>query len=608
MILETRLFGLLAALAAILLAVAACGHLAGGGVWVSRDLWIHPPESAGGEILGVADTLHQRGLRAIVLAPGRAVRWRLLLGERPVLRFRPIAAGECGLALEVEKDGGGRQVYHAWPRPPEPSFVPPPFADIDLGVFAGQEIELVATAGERTPGSCQRIEMASPVLVEKKAPERPRPGLRTRLARALGRQPAPPPNVVLISADTLRADALGFWGRSPSLTPALDRLAATGDTFTQAYSTINSTNPSFVSLMTGLYAKDHHVYDLVSPLPDSHETLIEKFERAGYITRAVLAATHLGSNSGLAQGVHGLTQPYGQFYGETVSNLALHYLQEPVAMPEPFFLWLHYFDAHVPHNPPAPWARGLLPEGRDGLAPPSFWRPFREVGLLPFDRQPPRFLDGSAQLYASEVAYLDRQIERVLRALEDQELLERTLLIFVADHGETLGERGNYFDHVGLFGNTTHVPLVVLRPGQREGRVFPGLVQSFDLFPTLLHLAGREAPEDIDARDLYQIGPGGRPAVFAEHANATGAMVRTSRSLLYRNTSEKLFPLGDYFFDLEKDPGEERNLAGQGLAEEERLRTMLGGFLATRRELPPATPHDVSPEEHERLRALGYVH
>ncbi len=84
--------------------------------------------------------------------------------------------------------------------------------------------------------------------------------------------------------------------------------------------------------------------------------------------------------------------------------------------------------------------------------------------------------------------------------------------------------------------------------------------------------------------------------------------MRTSRSLLYRNTSEKLFPLGDYFFDLEKDPGEERNLAGQGLAEEERLHTMLDGFLATRRELPPATPQDVSPEEHERLRALGYVH
>lgn len=568
--------------------------------WVNVDLWVNSPEvdGGGGEVMGVADTLHQRGLRALALTPGNALRWKLALGEAPVLRTRAIAEGDCGLRLDVVAGGERTSLHRSWLRAPQPSFIPPPYLSFDLGPWAGQEISLEARAEMRLPGSCGRVKLASPTLVER----RPRQRRRVQ-GDAPGRL-----NVVLLSADTLRADALGFWGRRPSPTPAIDRLAAAGDTFTRAHSTINNTNPSFVSMMTGLYPKDHQVYDLVSALPGSHETLIEKFDRAGYITRAVLAATHLGSSSGLDQGVHGLTQPTGQFYGETVSNLALHYLQEPAHMPEPFFLWLHYFDTHVPHNPPAPWARGLVPEGLFGLQPAQVWRPFREVGLLSFDRQPPQYLDGHRQLYESEVAYLDRQVERVLQALEEQGLMDRTLLVFVADHGETLGERGNFFDHVGLHANTTHVPLIVLQPGQREGRIFPGLVQHFDLFPTVLRLAGLEVPAQIDARDLYGLGAKGRPAVFAEHANNTGAMIRTARHLYYENRSDELFPVGDYLYDLEADPAEQRNLAGSGLPEEARLEEALSRFLADKRALPPAVRLDVAPEEIERLRALGYVH
>lgn len=566
--------------------------------WVNVDLWVNPPETEGkgdGEVLGVADTLHQRGLRALSLAPERPLRWRLALGERPSLRLRPIADGDCALRLAVVAGGAAAPLHRSWLKAPEPAFIPPPYLSLDLERWAGQEVAIEAHAEARSPGACRQVLLGSPSLIEKRPRRRTRMLAQDRL------------NVILLSADTLRADAIGFWGRSPSPTPAIDRLAARGDTFTNAHTTINNTNPSFVSMMTGLYAKDHQVYDLVSALPPSHETLVEKFDRAGYVTRAVLAATHLGSTSGLDQGVHGLTQPTGQFYGETVSNLALHYLQEPAEMPEPFFLWLHYFDTHVPHNPPAPWARGLVPEGLWGLEPAQLWRPFREVGLLSFDHQPPRYLDGNRQLYESEVAYLDRQVERVLRALEEQGLAERTLLVFVADHGETLGERGNYFDHVGLHANTTHVPLVVLHPGQKKGRVFDGLVQNFDLYPTVLRLAGLDVPTQVDARDLYSLGQKGRPAVFAEHANNTGAMVRTARHLYYRNHSEELFPVGDYLYDLAADPGEQHNLAGTGVPEEARLADALGRFLADKRPLPPAIRVDVAPEEIERLRALGYV-
>ena len=601
--LKLGLVGLLAAA----LATAAWPRISPPAVWTDFDLWLHPPAAdGGGEPLGVAETIHQRGLRALALAPGKALRWRLALGGQPTLRTRPIATGDCGLRLEVAAGGERSLLHQSWLSAPEPTFIPPDFLTVDLGRWAGQEIELAASAEEKTPGSCAGVRLATASVVEQLPRQRQARSLRSQVSVAIGRHP-PRFNVVLLSVDTLRADALGYWGRSPSPTPAIDRLAARGDTFLRAHSTINNTNPSFISMMTGLYAKDHRVYDLVTPLPDSHQTLIEYFDRAGYVTRAVLAATHLGSNAGLRQGVHGLIQPVGQFYGETVTSQALQFLQEPASMPEPFFLWLHYFDPHVPHNPPSPWASGLVPGKRDGLRPVLDWQPFRPVGLLPFEHRPPRFLDGNRQLYQAEVAYLDRQVEKVMLALEEQDLLERTLVVLVADHGETLGERGNFFDHVGLHANTTHVPLILLRPGQHHGRVFPGLVQNFDLFPTVLKLAGLEPAAAIDARDLYALGEKGRPVVFAEHANNSGAMVRTSRHLLYRNAADPLFPRGDFFYDLETDPGEEQNLAGRGEPEEARLAAALDGFLAKKRDLEAVAPLEIAPEERERLRALGYV-
>lgn len=561
------------------------------------DLWIHGPDNPAAEVLTVVDTLHERGLRALALQPGETLRWNLDVGAEPIFQARPFSEGDCRLELTVVVDGVSHLLRSSALRTTAPAHIPPPFLTCDLTRWSGKKIGLEARLADTGTGTCRQVRLASPGLIERRQVER-----QKGQGYAPGRL-----NVVLISADTLRADALGFWGADPALSPAIDRLARRGDTFENAYATVNSTNPSFVSLMTGLYAKDHNVYDLTSALPASHETLIERFSADGYITRAVVAATHLGATSGLDQGVHGMTYPIGQFYGETVSNLALHFLQEPAEMPEPFFLWLHYFDAHVPHNPPASWAKGLAPRQGTGLLPVNDWRPYREVGLLPFDHQPPRFLDGHRQLYQAEVAYLDRQVERVLTAIEDQGLLDRTIVVFVADHGETLGERGNFFDHVGLHANTTRVPLIVLRPGQRQGRVFSGLVQHFDLFPTLLRLAGLPVPDAIDARDLYELGDKGRPVVFAEHANSSGAMIRTARHLYYRNQNDPLFPVGSYFYDLAADPGEETNLAGRGFAEEQRLAEALAGFLANRRASSPAIPVEVSPEEHDRLKALGYV-
>jgi arylsulfatase len=577
--------------------------------WIFRDLWLEPPRvtnATAEAVLGTINTLHDRTLRSLRLVPGATLEWRWQLGDAAQFRARPWSKAPCMVRFEVQADGGKAEpLWHqrlpALGVSAPTSYLPQEPLSLDLAAWAGQEVALRVSTDAADAG-CGEAWLVSPGLVERRRPARvdaPRPYRKPDDLR---------PNIVLLTVDTLRADAVGAWGRSPSVTPALDALAARSDVYANAFATVNSTNPSFVSLMTGLYAKNHRIFDLETRLPDAQTTLIESFEQTGYITRAVIAATHLSANSGLRQGVHSMVEPWGQFYGETVANQAIHWITDPAAMHEPFFLWIHFFDPHVPHSPPLPYARGMVQAARRGLAPAGDWKPWRATGLREFELHAPRFLEGDRQLYLDEVAYTDRQIDRILAALESSRLLDRTVVVFVADHGETLGERGSFFDHMGLHDNTTHVPMMVHHPGQQVGRRFEGLVQHFDLYPSILRLGGLEPPAGIDALALEDLGTEGRAAIFANHADDTGAAVRTSRFLYYRNDRDKLWPVGEYLYDLEADPGQERNLAGQGHPEQARLRGQLDAFLAHRRP-PVAEPIklNISAEEKAQLEALGYV-
>jgi arylsulfatase A-like enzyme len=222
------------------------------------------------------------------------------------------------------------------------------------------------------------------------------------------------------------------------------------------------------------------------------------------------------------------------------------------------------------------------------------WIPFREPGPRTFVEP---VLGGQRDLYDGEVAYLDRQIGRLLGFLESRGLLENTLLVVVADHGESLGEHGILFRHAGLHDTTTHVPLMIRWPGSdREGRRIEGLVQTIDLFPTILKAAGVAVPPQ-DGQNLEKT----RRAVFAEHADHLGAMVR-NRDFKYIQS-----PDGPWLYDLKADPGETRNLAGRGLVVERELSELLRRWQADRRAHPEARPIEPTDEEKARLKALGYV-
>jgi arylsulfatase A-like enzyme len=204
------------------------------------------------------------------------------------------------------------------------------------------------------------------------------------------------------------------------------------------------------------------------------------------------------------------------------------------------------------------------------------------------------------------VAYTDRQVGRLLDFLDSRGLGEDTIVVLVADHGENLGEHGISYRHVGLFDTTTHVPLLIRWPGGRKGRRIEGLVETIDLFPTILAGAGLKAPPS-DGLDLRQLSAVGRRAVFSEHAEKMGVTVRTlTHRYMLSSGNARFFPDGPYLFDERADPAESVNRIGKGLPEEHQLDDLLKRWLADRGTGPGPRQQNLSDEDAKRLKSLGY--
>jgi arylsulfatase len=614
------------------LLIPACRSRESAGAWERLDLWATNPEveSTPAEwkeatfrqisYLGTAEVRDLRFVPAQQLAvfPKRSagqvkaleqrassrVRWTIEPGRDAYVSFVPLGTTngcQCAYRLGLREGNQLKELAKVEAEPSGP--FAPQAVEADLSPYAGHKIDLLL----QIDGSAAH------------APDQPVPSVLWGSPAVYSRRDLPEakqgsegdrPNILLIGIDTLRAEALGAWGKDPSPTPSLDRLAGESDVWPDAYTVFNVTNPSFISIMTGLYGKNHGVYDLKTPLPPSHTTLAEKLAAAGYDTLALISAHHLGDqSSGLGQGfaeVHTATE---QSAAEMNVDATMDWLAARSKRTKPFFVWLHLFDPHTPHTPPEPYALGFRPAEAMGLAPVRAWAPFRSPGPRGFEEQ---VLGAQRELYYGEVAYLDRQVGRLLDFLASRGLLHNTVVVVVADHGENLGEHGIRYRHVGLFDTTTHVPLMIRWPDRRErqGHRFPGLVQTIDLYPTLLAAAGLKA-DRVDGQDLRELtgnGRTGRRAVFSEHAGRLGVSVRTPDYRYGLNQGNAPFiPDGPVLYDLKADPQETQNLAGRGLPIEKELNGLLLRWLADRRKSPTPQSRDLTEEEVQRLKALGYA-
>lgn len=314
-----------------------------------------------------------------------------------------------------------------------------------------------------------------------------------------------PPNVLVVTIDTLRDDHLSGAGYGRPTSPELDRFAGRGVRFTRAFSAGSCTAPSHASIFTGVYPSFHSVGGFNSryPLLADEVTLAERLAAAGYDTAAVVSNPVLARRLGLDQGfavyddrLEGRERNRDRPEQDAAAAVekARRYL---AGLDEPWFLWLHLQDPHGPYEPPPDAPRLGVPEAEAAAAGPvlpvgddqSGHEAIPQYQALGDERRAGVY----QHRYDREIATADRELGRWLAELAAAGELDDTLVAITADHGEALGEDGFWFAHghsVGL--DQVRVPLVLTGPGLPAGGEIATPVTNAALFATVLEAVGLE--------------------------------------------------------------------------------------------------------------------
>ncbi|MBZ5627256.1 MAG: sulfatase-like hydrolase/transferase [Acidobacteriia bacterium] len=395
------------------------------------------------------------------------------------------------------------------------------------------------------------------------------------------------PNVLIVTIDTLRADHVGCYGYKPGHTPNIDSLAADGVLFKQAFTPVPITLPSHTVIFTGTYPMLNGMHDFSgNRVSRDQPTLASILKSNGYTTGAVIASAVLDSRFGLNRGfdfyydhfdfnrllesnLDAMERPANVVADEALRWLEQHYQKR-------FLLWVHLYDPHHPYNPPAP---------------------YRET----FKSHP----------YDGEIAFADAQLGRILTFLKKKGVYGHTLIVFLADHGEGLGDHGEKNHGFFIYNSTLHVPLIFKLPAAGTRRQVTQAVSTVDVLPTILDELQIAVPKAVQGRTLAA-------ALRGKTAEASPIYSESFLPRLHFNWSE-LRGLQDEsykfidgpkpeLYDLSSDPGELHNLYAAKPAVSQELQSRLGSVVTKYTQgqgMAEKTPLD--PALAERLRALGYT-
>jgi arylsulfatase A-like enzyme/cytochrome c-type biogenesis protein CcmH/NrfG len=426
----------------------------------------------------------------------------------------------------------------------------------------------------------------------------------------------PPPNIILITLDTTRADRMGFLGSKRGLTPNLDALAQQSAVFSRAYAQAPLTSPSHATILTGTYPQFHQVFDFPDVLAKDLPYAPDLLHGRGYTTAAFLGSIALDPNGG-APGFErgfdvydagftslGFQKEEDRYHtverrGGEVVERAIRWLgQNPK---RPFFLWVHLYDPHEPYDPPEPYKTRYAAEPYDG-----------------------------------EIAYMDSAVGRLFQELKTRGLYDSAMIAVMADHGESLGAHGENNHGFFLYDETIHVPLVIKLPlasaaenqGEKTtpkqiGSQIDDRVELIDVMPTLLQTAGITVPAEVQGQSLLGLMSGSqrtgtveawrdRPAYaqadYPHIAFGWSALqsLRTGKYLYVQAPRRELY-------DQSADPEAEHNLASSSAA----VADTLGGQVqslrektSSKREAPKLSDDKVAALDvgaQAKLASLGYV-
>ena len=426
---------------------------------------------------------------------------------------------------------------------------------------------------------------------------------------------SPPRLLLLISVDTLRADALGTYGARPGATPSIDALARESVVFEHAYAPTPLTLPSMASVLTGRHPEALAMQNNESTVPDGVETLAADLSQAGWRTGAVIGNFVLRRGSGLDRGFDRFDDLLPQRervrrWPERIASDTTVAAIEMVAdcgtlVSERCFIWVHYQDPHGPYDPPGDRRQRFLDEERarsDGAVrlPPG--DDHLGIGSLPAYQQ----LDGHREVafyragYRGEVAFVDEQVGRLLDAVAEAGLEEESLVVFLADHGESLGEHGVWFSHGSrLTDEQVRVPLLLRDPREVPRRI-DRPVALLDLRSTLRGLLGLQVADP--GRDLLAEGSSSQPylSTLGVLKQPRRAIIAEGHKLIMEDgpvqPSFRLYRLGEESLDLAASQPE---IVA-------RLKAELQSAHLSMESDRPETRRNLSPEDQQQLRALGY--
>lgn len=400
-------------------------------------------------------------------------------------------------------------------------------------------------------------------------------------------------NIVLFTIDTLRADHLECYGYDQVKTPNINRLAAEGVRFSNFITAAPLTLPSHCSIFTGTYPLYHGVRDNGGfYLDPKHITLAELLKERGFRTGAFIGAFVLDSRWGLDQGFEYYFDNFDltkykkisldavQRRGDEVLQEALHWIENQKE--DRFFAWIHLYDPHTPYDPPEPFKSHY--QGR-------------------------RF-----GLYDGEIAYVDNLIDEFLEFMQNEGLLEKTIIIFTADHGESLGEHKESAHGFFIYEAVLHIPLIIRFPqnSRLQSRVILEPAQNIDLMPTILELVNLPIPSSVQGRSLLPLIAGKKGKTVPAYSETFYPRYHFGwselRSLRQGNLKFIEAPKPE-LYDLSLDPKEINNIYVEKKAKAEQMKRELQKIVK-KYSNPEAEAAEIANIDHEsliKLQTLGYI-
>jgi arylsulfatase A-like enzyme len=596
---------------------------------------------------GLGDVYHE----ALVAHAPESVTFDLQLPERPWLDLAvgTVEHGPVTFVVRARPQGASDdreavQVSHTVTRPNRWERHP-----IDLSTLAGRAVTLSMQLESETANALGF--WGSPVMralgAAPKSDDR----------RARGGDGSAPRGVILIQADTLRRDHLNFYGHARDTAPLLTRAAKEGVIFNHAVANASWTKVSSTSILTGLYPTTHGVAYQTDRLPSSATTIAEVFRAAGYATVSFSSVPFTGQFTNLHQGFEELHESSSlTSQGTPLSaKTAREYVDRLGDWLErhrdvPFFVYLHVFDPHHPYEPYAPYntkwsdlARMESHRRNVTAVTKLIDDPFMRTRSLPTRDEvlkagldPAEYVRQELDWYDGSIRGMDAEMGRLFEQLRRMGVDDHTLIVLTSDHGTEFHEHGRFWHGQSVYGELTNVPLVIRWPSRvPAGRVVDDLVQSIDIVPTVLDLAGLPHPDGVQGQSLWPFldtavqapaagasWPGWTPRPVISERVPTTPVVREEQKrqsvsiidgnwkLIHNSVQSPGLPEFE-LFDYYKDPLNQNNVAADHPDVVARLSKAIAGWrqMAVAAKIKPDTEmtKTLSAEELQRLRSLGYV-